>query len=230
MGVPYQEEHSPQTRSTYVLRVVCLAFGTLVILVGAASLVSRIASTTLGSNASFVAFAPLVALNDPLFEKQQMGVIPVASTTEAIIPTELTIPMIGVHASVEEVGQNAVGAVGAPHTFGDVGWYMFGPKPGETGNTIIDGHVNNALTTAGVFENLSQLKVGDQIIISDANGTTLSYSVTNVESYDTSNAPTSTIFATAGPSQVVLITCDGEWVASEHAFSERFVVYATLNK
>ncbi len=217
---------SRSTRSFY-LQIACIVVGIFVVLVGAADVTARVARSAFGPNAAFMAFAPAVALNNPLFVQNSPST-PIASTTP-LTPARLVIPVIGVNAAVEQVANKADGSMGTPSTFGDVAWYMLGPKPGAPGNAVIDGHVNNALTTAGVFEHLSQLKAGDLIMVSDATGKTLTYTVRGVEAYGTSNTPIDSIFTTTGPSQLVLITCEGEWVQSQHSFNERLVVYALLN-
>ena len=203
-------------------RLLCITVGTLVILTGAASAVSLFARAALGSDALFLAFAPVAAV------PAAPVITPLTGTTTPIVPATLFIPAIGVHANVEQVGTNAKGNLGTPHTFGDVAWYLLGPKPGDPGNAIIDGHVNNALTTAGVFEHLADLKAGDTIQVSDSTGHTLTYAVTHVEDYSDTNAPLQTIFSNSGPSQLILITCDGQWLNSAHSFNERLVVYASL--
>ena len=206
--------------TTRYFRLLCITVGALVVLIGLAEITSQLAAAALGPNAAFSAFAPVSAL-------QETSVVSLATTTP-LIPSTLSIPAIGVNANVEQVGTNAAGNVGTPHTFGDVAWYMLGPKPGEPGNAIIDGHVNNALTTAGVFEHLSDLKMGDAVILSDGTGRTLVYTVTKVKKYSDTNAPLPDIFSTSGPSQLVLITCDGQWLDSAHSFDQRLVVYASL--
>ena len=90
--------------------------------------------------------------------------------------------------------------------------------------------MDNALTTAGVFEHLSQLKKDDYVTLAEASGKTLLYRVASTQSYAANAAPVAQIFATAGPWQLVLITCTGDWVTSEHQFDQRLVVIATLAK
>ena len=58
--------------------------------------------------------------------------------------------------------------MGTPSTFYTVAWYSAGPKPGEPGNTVIDGHVNNALGLSGVFEHLGDVQIGDTIEVAGA--------------------------------------------------------------
>ncbi|MDE2213250.1 MAG: class F sortase [Patescibacteria group bacterium] len=151
-----------------------------------------------------------------------------ATSSGGIIPSRLEIPSIGVSASVEQVGLNADGSVGTPSSFGTVAWYKGGPEPGAPGNAVIDGHVNNALTSAGVFEHLNDLHLGDTIIVADSSGQVRTFSVTSEQVYPVNAAPTTQIFSLGGPSQLVLITCDGAWDNGAKEFNERLVVYAAL--
>ena len=200
------------------------AMGMFVVLYGAADIVSRVAHSALGGQAGALSFAPAVALVDP----SVLNSFAPAATTSGLIPAHLTIPSIGVSADVERVGKTVDGAMGTPSNFTNVAWYALGAKPGEPGNAVIDGHVNNALTTSGVFEHLSQVKLGDVVTVADSGGRTLSYRVTEVQEYPATTTPAASIFAATGPSQLVLITCDGSWVSAEHQFDKRLVVVAAL--
>lgn len=214
-----------RTRAGY-LRFVMVAAGILVTLIGAADLLSRAAGVVLGKDAAVAAFAPAITATNPS-ALDSFSRSPASATP--ITPAVLTIPALGVTAAVERVGKKADGTMAAPTTFGDVAWYALGARPGETGNAVIAGHVNNALTSAGVFEHLSDIKIGDTVTVADASGKTLDYFVAKIDEYAADQAPAATVFATEGPSQLVLITCDGDWVASAHSFSKRLVVYARLS-
>jgi len=202
------------------------AIGLFVVLVGAANISAKISNSWFGENAAFTAFAPAVTLLNPSSPDSLFGAS--AATTTPLVPALLKIPSIGVSASVEQVGKKSDGTMGTPQKFEDVAWYSLGAKPGEAGNAVIAGHVNNALTKAGVFEHLSLVKLGDSLLLTDASGRSLSYKVTDIEEYPADTAPADAIFATTGPSQVVLITCDGDWVSTDKTFSKRLVVFAQL--
>lgn len=212
----------PESRSARALRYIALAAGIFAVLVGLADVTSRVAKEVLGDDALFNAFAPASAI------KPSAAIVPEASasSTGPFVPAVLKVPSLGISAKVEEVGRKADGTMGTPADFMDVGWWSEGQKPGEEGNAVFDGHVNNALTKAGVFEHLSQIHKGDYVTVSGAEGRTLVYEVTEVNLYDTDQAPLAAIFAKTGPSQLVLITCDGEWVQDERSFDKRLVVIA----
>ena len=198
---------SAHERRAYYLRLAVVAVGVLCVLVGAADATSRLVNN-MGPDAAFLAFAPAAAINN-----------------FPIVPARLKIPSLGVNAKVESVGVKADGAMATPSNFDNVAWYSLGAKPGAQGSAVIAGHVNNALLKSGVFERLSQIKNGDYITVEDSAGKALVYKVSSVEEYQP-DAPTDALFATTGPSRLVLITCDGEWVPSARSYDKRLVVIA----
>ncbi|HUD02912.1 MAG TPA: class F sortase [Candidatus Paceibacterota bacterium] len=219
------------------LRVAAITMGFFVVFVGAANIATRLADT-LGPNASLDIFAPAIAVTDPSalnsFKTATVSTGSTAlttgssATTTPITPARLIISSIGVNANVEQVGKKADGSMGTPQTFGDVAWYALGAKPGSPGNAVIDGHVDNALTTAGVFMHLSQVHLGDLIEVADASGATRTFVVNNIQEVPADSAPDASIFTTTGPASLVLITCDGTWVPDAKSFDQRLEVFATL--
>lgn len=216
---------SGEPRSARAFRYVAIAAGIFVVLVGLADVTSRMSTALLGEHALFEAFAPAAAIRpNPGAVVPEAG----ASSSTALVPVRLKVPSLGINASVEEVGQRADGAMGTPANFMNVGWWAQGSKPGEEGNAVFAGHVNNALTMPGVFAHLSQINKGDYVTVSDASGRTLVYEVSEVTLYEADQAPLRKIFAATGPSQLVLITCEGEWLEEERTYEKRLVVVARL--
>ncbi|HEV8666322.1 MAG TPA: class F sortase, partial [Candidatus Paceibacterota bacterium] len=215
-------------------RIAATAVGLFVLIFGAADVMTRIAHATLGPNASLYTFGS-VAMLDAMPASNPASTAPAAvikpaatSTKEAFVPMRLQIPSIGVNAAVEQVSKKDDGSMGTPTKFGDVAWYSPGPKPGQPGNAVIDGHVNNALTTSGVFQHLSQIALGDTVTVVSASGTQMNFTVSSIQEYPADSAPEASIFAVSGTPGVVLITCDGQWVPSAKSFDKRLVVFATL--
>ena len=197
------------SRHARYLRLAALAVGLLCILVGLADLSAR-AAQALGTDANRIAFGPAVAVTGQ----------------GALLPARLSIPAVGIDARIEQVGTREDGTMGTPQDFKNVAWYALGAKPGEAGNAVFAGHVNNALTRSGVFENLAKVRTGDYVTVSDAQGKSLVYKVSDIASYPANEAPAASIFATSGPSQLVLITCDGDWVSAERTYEKRLVIFA----
>jgi LPXTG-site transpeptidase (sortase) family protein len=142
-----------------------------------------------------------------------------------LIPERVQIPSLHINASVEEVGQNGGGHMAAPKHFDTVAWYKLGSRPGDAGNAIIAGHLNNSLGLSGVFEQLSTIQLGSEIIVS-GEGREIRYIVREMHVYGANDAPASAIFSASGPSRLILITCDGAWDAGVRSYDKRLVVVA----
>ncbi len=116
--------------------------------------------------------------------------------------------------------------MGIPTNFTDVGWYNKGPKPGEPGSAVIDGHLDGKEVKEAVFYNLQNLKPGDDVQIVDSKGTTHHFKVieTKLYKYD---APTADVFdPDVSKVRLNLITCAGDWV--EGQYNQRVVVFTEL--
>lgn len=151
-------------------------------------------------------------------------------TVVANVPAQLVIPSIGLNAPVENVGIQSNGDLGTPQQrpWEGVGWYNNGPRPGQAGSAVIDGHLDRPGGYPAVFWNLGKVQVGDMVQVIDASGKTLNFRVTRTAAYPPQDAPLQEIFGDAGGTYLNLITCAGTWIASEHQTTLRLVVYTTL--
>ena len=143
-------------------------------------------------------------------------------------PVRLIISKIGVNAIIQDVGINASGRMAVPSNYKDVGWYKYGVKPGDVGNAVIDGHLDNSLGMKAVFWDLDKLKEGDEIKVFNAENQELTFKVVFVESYDYKSAPLQEIFGFTDKNMLNLITCDGTWIRGEKNYSKRLVVFSEL--
>ncbi len=141
-------------------------------------------------------------------------------------PTHLSIPSIAVDAKVQLVGLTASGAMGIPTNFTDVGWYKYGVVPGEVGSAVIDGHVDNALGFKGVFKYLANVKVGEDVFMTDVSGAQHRFVVREVTSYPYDEVPAGDIFHESDRRLIRLITCGGKWIKSAKTYDTRVVVTA----
>ena len=148
------------------------------------------------------------------------------TSTQAVLPVRLEIPRIDVSAPVELVGLTADGAMAVPQHWNDVGWYEYGPLPGEPGNAAIAGHLDST-TAPAVFWRLGTLRPGDVVKVSLSNGQTVEFKVTEIVSYPYNNAPLMKIFGPAKTANLNLITCGGRWDPYTKNYSNRIVVYTT---
>lgn len=143
----------------------------------------------------------------------------------AIVPTRLRIPSLGIDTQVEQVGKTKDGAMDVPNSFWTVGWYKLGAKPGEIGNAVIDGHLDNPKGPS-IFWDLKKLVPGSRIFVSDNKGQELVFEVYDNADYPFDSAPLEKIFGTASNVQLNLITCGGVFDQKSHNYDRRLVVYA----
>ena len=139
----------------------------------------------------------------------------------APVPTALTIDGIGVSsATVRPVGVEPAGDMEIPPAR-EVGWYRFGPRPGEAGSAVLAAHVAYD-GVDGVFRRLVDLRSGDAVTVGFDDGTTQRFVVTRVVQYGKDELPDE-LFARDGEPQVALITCGGEFDSDERSYEDNIV-------
>lgn len=156
--------------------------------------------------------------------------VPTSTPTPTPTPTQappvrLIIPKLNVDTTIEPVGVNEVGAMEAPKDWHAAGYYLGGPKPGETGTALIDGHYDDQYGAPAIFYNLRLLEAGDDIIIYDALARETSFAVTQKVSVS-KDSTIDDLIVKDGNKNLALITCTGWWDVGAQSYSERLVVYA----
>jgi LPXTG-site transpeptidase (sortase) family protein len=142
------------------------------------------------------------------------------------IPVRLEIPEINVDAKITEVGASKDGSMETPTGRKDVGWFMFGPRPGEIGSAVIDGHYGVWKNgEGGVFNDINKLKKGDKVYVEDENGTIIIFSVRKILTYDLNDSALPVFSSSDGKSHLNLITCEGIWDNVNKTYSNRLVVF-----
>ncbi len=152
------------------------------------------------------------------------------STPHPSQPVRLLIPAIGVNAAIEHVGITSTGnlSTAQKYPWDDVGWLSSGSYPGQNGSAVIDGHVDRPGGSPAVFWYLSDLQLGDQVSIVQANNHVINFRVIRLAFYPPSQAPLQAIFGDGSGKYLNLITCAGYWVPSEHQTTLRFVAYTEM--
>lgn len=146
--------------------------------------------------------------------------------TPSPTPRRLQIPSLQVNAAIGAIGVEKNGDMEIPEDVRDVGWYRHGPAPGEPGAAVIAGHVDSREQGAGAFFDLRRLDVGARIKVIDGNGDVQRYDVVARRTYDKTVLPTDDLFARQGPSQLVLITCGGDFDSTAGSYRQNVVIYA----
>ena len=146
------------------------------------------------------------------------------------IPTQLVIPQLSVDAPVEQVGLDAQKRMDVPKVVTNTGWYMYGPRPGEKGNSVIAAHFDTPTGAPSVFYDLAKLSPGDTIEVSDDQNQTHTFVVDKVTTFPTDDFPIDLVFGASDTAHLNLITCGGSWDKNKRIYDERVVVFSHLEK
>ena len=144
-------------------------------------------------------------------------------------PVHLTIPTLGISVSLSELGLNPDNTVQVPTDFAQPGWYKYGPAPGQRGSAVILGHVDSYRGLA-VFFYLDRLRPGNQVIVTTANGRTLTFSVIGLRMYPKSSFPDRLVYGPRPYAALQLVTCGGVFDHQEGSYLSNIVVYTALVK
>ncbi|MDQ0694650.1 LPXTG-site transpeptidase (sortase) family protein [Streptomyces sp. W4I9-2] len=127
-----------------------------------------------------------------------------------------------------ELGLNADGTVEVPPAEKGMtaGWYTGGSAPGAPGPAVLIGH-NDTRFGRAVFHDLKKIRKGAEVLVRDAAGKTLRFTVTGKETVDKKAFPTEKVYGPTENSTLRLITCDGEFDAEGHPV-DNLIVYGAL--
>jgi hypothetical protein len=149
-----------------------------------------------------------------------------AAAPAVVPPVRLELPTLGVTAPVDPVGVADDGQMALPDDVGRVGWYRFGPAPGDPGNAVIAGHVDDREQGRGVLFDLRDVAPGDQFVVTDAEGQPTRWQVVSRELVHKQALPLDRIFARNGPARLVVVTCGGPFLPEFRSYRDNVVVVA----
>ncbi|MEU7603167.1 class F sortase [Streptomyces sp. NPDC041003] len=152
----------------------------------------------------------------------------VAAPLPASAPVRVRIPAAGVDASpLLRLGLAADGTVEVPSVAdGDkIGWYTKGVTPGETGPAVLIGHFDTARGPA-VLKDVARVRVGEEITVSRADGSTAVFRVRELEQVDKKKFPTAKVYGDTTRPELRIITCGGE-ITDGHR-PDNIILYADL--
>lgn len=144
------------------------------------------------------------------------------------VPVRLRLPAVGIDTTFEGgLGLNEDKSPEVPETYTEVGWYKYGPTPGELGPSVILGHVDSYQGPA-VFWPLGKLKEGDEIFVDREDGSTARFVVTEVKRVDQDEFPTREVYGDIDHAGLRLITCTGTYNHGIQRYSHNLIIYARL--
>jgi sortase (surface protein transpeptidase) len=126
-----------------------------------------------------------------------------------------------------DLGLDAEGSLEVPPDGFPAGWFTGAPTPGETGPAVVAGHVDWA-GSPGVFADLNQLAVGDDITVDRQDGSSAVFRVSAVQRVGKDAFPTAAVYGDLDHAGLRLITCGGEFDRSVGHYRDNVVVFADL--
>lgn len=203
------------------LRIIAAVLGACCVIAGGYLLYRSLAVHTL------VPVAPSAAMKATAEKKtaEQKAVY----TVPASHPRELSIKKLHIDAIILPMGTTN-GVLNAPTSAWDVGWYNQSALPGSgQGALLLDGHVNDALNSPGIFYSLANLSAGDTIELQRGDGKWFNYTVNNVQDVPLDKVNMASMLQSAkhGKEGLNLITCGGWYDATKKTYDHRVLVYAT---
>jgi Sortase domain len=194
------------------------------------------ATITIGATACSSSTRAAVAPSASAPSRVQPSSRPVPSSTSGPVveagplarstPLRLRIAAIGVDSGLMDLGLRADGSLEVPPSGFPAGWYTGGPTPGELGPAIIAGHID--WNGPGVFYNLHNLKPGDQVTVTRADGSQPAFRVTRVAQFPKDQFPTKLVYGNIDHAGLRLITCGGSFNSQTGHYEDNIVAFADL--
>jgi hypothetical protein len=150
-----------------------------------------------------------------------------AAAPIAPAPTRFTIERLGIDMPVRPVGVARDGEMALPRTPADVGWYEYGPRPGDPrGATVLAAHLDMPGYGTGPIAAIEDLRRGDVVIVRSG-GMTTRYAVSDVRSIRKSQLDLAALFARDGAPVLHVVTCGGTFDPEARRYDRNVVVTAT---
>lgn len=175
----------------------------------------------LGALALMLLFMFVLAIQQHTIHIQNTALVP----TSHAVPVTLIIPTLHISADIEPVGLTTDGNIAAPRGPKHVGWFSGGPRPGEPGIALLDGHSGYVRGTPAVFDKLYALRKGDTLYVVDSDSHTHNFVVRSLKNYAPSDETSEIFNAHDNDAHLNLITCSGDWDALTKKHATRLVVF-----
>lgn len=144
-------------------------------------------------------------------------------------PVWIDVPGIRAHSSLVPLGLNADRTVEVPPVDQPMqaGWYEHSPTPGQTGPSVVLGHVNGG-GQDGIFARLHELKPGEEIHIGRADKQVARFVVERTEQFPKTEFPADEVYGDTKEPQLRLITCGGSFDEAANSYRDNVIVFAVF--
>jgi sortase (surface protein transpeptidase) len=155
--------------------------------------------------------------------------LPAMAGLDRSAPVKISIESIKLRAAVDQIGLAPDGTVEEQSfsTASHAAWFRLGPAPGQVGPAVITGHVDTKSNLA-VFFYLSQVRPGDSVVITRADGDTVTFAVDSLRSFPKSSFPTQLVYGSTDYPALRLITCGGPFDRAAGSYQDNIIVFAHL--
>jgi Sortase domain len=140
-------------------------------------------------------------------------------------PVRLRVPALHLDSPLQQLHLRADGTVAVPDRPDVAGWYADGPRPGQQGPAVILGHVDSR-DGPGVFLDLGRLSRGATVHVDRADGSTVTFRVTDVSQVPKTDFPTDQVYAPTLQPTLRLITCGGSFDQARRSYRDNVIVFA----
>lgn len=156
---------------------------------------------------------------------------PTTPALPASEPVRVRIPAIDVASELHPLGLDEQGRLEVPsgERYDEAAWYSGSPTPGESGPSVIEGHVTSQGSIPSVFFELGALQPGDTIEVDREDGTTATFEVYGADSFPKDEFPKTTVYGNTSGPELRLITCGGSYDPELGAHVDNIVVFARLS-
>jgi LPXTG-site transpeptidase (sortase) family protein len=107
------------------------------------------------------------------------------------------------------------------------GWYEHSPTPGQTGPSVVLGHVNGG-GQDGIFARLHELKPGDEIRIGREDEQVARFVVERTEQFPKTEFPADQVYGDTKEPELRLITCGGSFDEAANSYRDNVIVFAVF--
>jgi hypothetical protein len=138
-------------------------------------------------------------------------------------PASLSIPHIGVSASIEAVPLQSISDKETPRSWWDAAWFSRGVEPGAPGVALVYAHLDST-TGPALFWNLHNLVPRNRVTIFYHHHRSITFEVVKLRTYWDSQVPLKFIGTANVNHLMVLMTCAGTYYPGT-GYDHRLIVY-----
>jgi hypothetical protein len=141
-------------------------------------------------------------------------------------PRQLAVPRLSLEMPIVPMKVDGSGAMALPTKPTEIGWYAYGPRPGDPqGSAVLGGHLDSREYGIGPLAVLRRLHKGDVIVVETTTGRE-NFRVTSVRLIRKQALPLHTLFDRGGDRRLRIITCGGPYFSSRGGYQDNLVVTA----